>query len=349
MPYAADGTEIFVSSPLPGHTKTLSLADSNHLHLLGHITFGLQRRHSNHAVAAQHVFCQPLHAPALVGTEQWFSRQTLQPIQIPGVHGYYNNDVVFGVIELPEPAETSNGLRPLEQAAQTAYKLLFETLDQYQYPYLWRAWNYMADITQVTHGLERYQQFNAGRQLGFAASARQVTGNVPAACAIGVRSGPLSVAFLAGRSPTVAIENPRQISAYHYPDQYGVLRPTFSRASLATLGQQELFLLSGTASIVGHETVHIGNVQEQTIETLRNIQTVMAQANLASQSPEGYQLRDLQLRAYVRHAQDMDTVRDVLSSQLGDDSQVLYLNADICRHNLDIEIEGIAWKTISPT
>lgn len=205
----------------------------------------------------------------------------------------------------------------------------------------------MPAITAVTHGLERYRQFNAGRQLGFEASARRVTGNVPAACAIGVRTGPLSVAFLAGRTPTVALENPRQVSAYNYPPQYGPLSPTFSRASLAQLHQQELLLLSGTASIVGHETLHTGDAEEQTQEILRNIEAVLAQANAHTRSTAAYTLQELQLRVYVRHAKDGDRIRAIVDQAIGDGQPALYLEADICRPDLDVEIEGIAWHTLS--
>ena len=156
------------------------------------------------------------------------------------------------------------------------------------------------------------------------------------------------MAFLAGRSPTVAIENPRQVSAYHYPAQYGLRSPTFSRASLATLPQQELLLISGTASIVGHETLHQGDVRNQVFETLRNVQALLDQANLRSQADSGYHLHDLNLRVYVRHEKDAALIQALVEESIGSGLQAIYLNADICRKELDVEIEGIAWKTIKP-
>ena len=107
------------------------------------------------------------------------------------------------------------------------------------------------------HGLERYRQFNIGRQDAFLDSHRGATGNVPAASAIGLAGGPLSVAFLAGATPALAVENPRQVSAYLYPADYGPRSPTFSRAVRATLSGQEALFVSGTASIVGHRTVPV--------------------------------------------------------------------------------------------
>lgn len=339
----ADPTEILVScalAPLPAAFPLVAAMP----HILGHMTFGLQRHANDIASVRQHLYAAPLHASDNVHPELWLSKLPTHAWQEPGMQCRANDDLLFGVIEIPEPLHTEDGTRPLEKATQIAYRQLFETLDKHNYKYLWRAWNYMPQITEVTHGLERYQQFNVGRQLGFASSARTVTGNVPAACALGVRSGPLSVAFLAGRSPTLPIENPRQVSAYHYPKQYGPQSPTFSRASLAQLHQQELLLLSGTASIVGHETVHLGDVKNQTLEILTNIQAVLSQANLRSKSPADYRLQDLNMRVYVRHAKDADLIRAVLNERIGTDHQALYLHADICRSDLDVEIEGIAWQ-----
>jgi chorismate lyase / 3-hydroxybenzoate synthase len=346
MQALVDPIELLVASALtpPPVARPLIAATP---HMLGHMTFGLQRRASDIAGMRQHLYAEPLHPSDSVHPELWLTKAPTQAWQASGMQCQASDDVLFGVIEIPEPLHTEDGTHPLEQATQTAYRQLFETLDKYDYTYLWRAWNYMPNITEVTHGLERYQQFNAGRQLGFADSARTATGNVPAACALGVRGGPLSVAFLAGRSPTLPIENPRQVSAYHYPKQYGPQSPTFSRASLAQLHKQELLLLSGTASIVGHETVHVGDVKNQTLEILTNIQAVLSQANLHSKSADGYRLQDLNMRVYVRHAKDADLIRSVLNERIGTDHQALYLHADICRADLDVEIEGIAWQPVA--
>jgi chorismate lyase / 3-hydroxybenzoate synthase len=346
MQESAGSTELLVSCALT------SLPAASHLtaampHMLGHMSFGLQRHASDIAGVRQHLYAEPLHPIDSVRSELWLSKAPTQAWQESRMQCQSNDDVLFGVIEIPEPLHTEDGTRPLEKATQIAYRQLFGTLDKYDYKYLWRAWNYMPHITEVTHGLERYQQFNLGRQQGFASSARTVTGNVPAACALGAHGGPLSVAFLAGRSPTVPIENPRQVSAYHYPKQYGPRSPTFSRASLAQLHQQELLLLSGTASIVGHETVHVGDVKNQTLEILTNIQAVLSQANLHSKSVTGYRLQDLNMRVYVRHAKDADQIRSILNERIGTDHQALYLHADICRADLDVEIEGIAWQPIA--
>ena len=315
---------------------------------LAHITFGLQPSLGNTQGVRQHIYAKPLADTTLNHTELWLGKLPIGILQTPEIRCNYNDDLLFGVIEIPESTDFTPELRPLERATQSAYRQLFEVLEKYDYPYLWRAWNYIPNITGLEDGLERYQQFNAGRQRSFSNAARSVTGNVPAACALGVHTGPLSVAFLAGRSPTIPIENPRQVSAYNYPKQYGLRSPTFSRASLANLHQQELLFISGTASIVGHQTLHLGDVHRQTLETLQNLQAVLDQANLLSQGQAPYRLQDLNLRVYVRYEKDAQLIQNLVNQHIDFGAQAIYIKADICRKDLDVEIEGIAWQTIKP-
>ncbi len=317
---------------------------------MGRVTMGLQRgsKAANRAQPHQHLFA-PLLSNAQANIEElWRSSKPVKLGQAAGVAYRHDGDILMGVIEIDEPQVSAKATaQPLQQASEQAYRQLFEVLDQSGYHHLWRAWNYMANINGVTEGLERYRQFNLGRQQGFMHSKRSVTGNVPAACAIGVAHGPLSVMFLAGREPTEPFENPRQVAAYDYPTEYGPRSPTFSRASLARLRDQELLMLSGTASIVGHESLHTGDVRQQTLETLSNIEAVINAANLRRQAPRAYVLSDFALRIYVRHEHDFPLVQQVLSERLGPENRPPYLQADICRADLAVEIEGLASQRIA--
>ncbi|MDR1994061.1 Rid family hydrolase, partial [Azonexus sp.] len=117
--------------------------------------------------------------------------------------------------------------------------------------------------------------------------------------------------------------------------------PTFSRAALAQLPGQELLFISGTASIVGHETLHIGDVAGQTRETLTNIAALLAAANQQARTTP-YTLGELSLRIYIRHAADYPCVRAIVEEQIGRVSPVIYVQADICRSDLLVEIEALA-------
>jgi len=278
--------------------------------------------------------------------EVWYGTGDLTQGHCGAIHYRHDAEVLFGVVVLPETLfETALEKTPLQQATESAYRQVFTLLESLGYPYLFRFWNYIADINTHSFGLERYRQFNLGRQDAFLAHGREVAGNVPAACALGfgqsAAEGPLTIAFLAGRVAPLSIENPRQISAYQYPQQYGPRSPTFSRASLVKLGQDEVLFISGTASIVGHDTLHPTDVVAQTRETMANIEAVLAQANTLT-SQTHFDLASLHYKVYVRHAEDWTRIRAELERIVGSAINAIYLQAEVCRHDLLLEIEATA-------
>ena len=283
--------------------------------------------------------------------EIWHGRDELIKGCSGAIHYRHDADILFGVVILPEILfETTAGKTPLQQATESAYRQVFSLLETLRYPYLFRFWNYIADINAHSFGLERYCQFNLGRQDAFLAHGREVTGNVPAACALGfgqrgVPQGPLTIAFLAGRVAPLSIENPRQISAYQYPEQYGPRSPTFSRASLVRLGQDEVLFISGTASIVGHDTLHPADVVAQTRETMVNIEAVLGQANRQASHLQ-FNLANLSYKVYIRDASDLGRIRAELTRIIGSPPNAIYLQADICRHDLLLEIEATGGHSV---
>jgi enamine deaminase RidA (YjgF/YER057c/UK114 family) len=264
--------------------------------------------------------------------------------EIEGIAYRRAGGLLFGVVELDE-ADFASAAAPLEAATEEAYRRIFRLMEREGLPHLWRVWNYLAEINRESDGLERYRHFNIGRQEAFLAYHHEASGNVPAACAIGLAGGPLSIAFMAGDQPAVPIENPRQISAYHYPAAYGPRSPTFSRAALAYLPGQEILFVSGTASIVGHQTVHPDDAAGQCAESLANVAAVVEQANALS-CGQPYALENLSYRVYVRHAADFPAIREVLVGRLGAATDVVYLQADICRVDLLVEIEAMASQSL---
>ena len=134
--------------------------------------------------------------------------------------------------------------------------------------------------------------------------------------------------FLAARDAGVQVENPRQVAAYNYPPQYGPKSPSFSRATI----WRDTVFVSGTSSVLGHATVHVGDVEAQLDETVRNIEAVLSRT--------GRTLANVvAAKTYIRNAADYDTI----ARRLADVFPVnLYLEADICRKDLLLEIECIA-------
>ena len=251
----------------------------------------------------------------------------------------YCDGLLFGSLTIDEGQLNVGGAAALQGATMSAYQEIFAVLQSTQYRYLIRVWNYLPDINRETDGDERYRHFNSARQSAFRRSGRSTVGTVPAASALGSPAGsPISIYFLASRQPPTMIENPRQTSAYHYPSKFGTHSPSFSRACvLGDCGGTNLFV-SGTASIVGHETVHAGDVTAQTRETMVNIEALLDEANRVVEA--GYSLERLKYKVYVRRPADLEAIAGVLSESALASTSIVYLQADVCREDLLVEIEA---------
>jgi chorismate lyase / 3-hydroxybenzoate synthase len=248
----------------------------------------------------------------------------------------YCDDLLFGCLTIKEQDPGAHGLL---NATEAAYQDLFAVLGETPHRHLLRIWNYLPEINGMIGNEERYRLFNSARQAAFRSSGRATMGTVPAACALGSPPGsPISIYFLASRWAPKMIENPRQTSAYHYPPKFGKHSPTFSRACLAPAHGGTSLFISGTASIVGHETIHPGDVRAQTRETLANIKALLDEANRLSGSTR-YKFDNLKIKVYVRNPEDLPQIRSELTGALRT-AQPLYVQADVCREDLLVEIEA---------
>ncbi len=270
--------------------------------------------------------------------EIWHSEASLESGQYGAIHYRHSEQLLFGCLNRQEWTEKGD-IPPLQTTTESAYQEIFELLAALGYKTVLRFWNYFPAINLETHGIDRYRQFNIGRQNAFLAHGYDVIGNVPAACTLGSDAGDLSIAFMATRQNVLMIENPRQVSAYHYPTDYGPRSPTFSRAGLVTLGAQTMLFISGTASIVGHQTQHHGDVTAQTRESIKNIDTVVKAARHCVPDAD-FKLSDLCYKGYIRHPEHLSNVRQEMKRYIGNSVQAVYLRADICRADLLVEIEA---------
>ncbi len=254
------------------------------------------------------------------------------------VHHRFCEDLLFGSVTIEERADADSD--SLSRATVSAYGRIFEVLERTAHPHLMRVWNYLPEINRAAGGDERYRHFNSARQEALRASGRPTKIVVPAASALGSPAGsPISIYFLATRTPPKMIENPRQTSAYHYPPKFGSHSPSFSRACVMSESGGTNLFVSGTASIVGYETIHPGDVVAQTRETLANIDALLEEANRVVGAPH-YSLDDLKLKVYVRRPQDLEVIRRALAPRLRPSTSVLFLQADVCREELLVEIEA---------
>ena len=144
------------------------------------------------------------------------------------------------------------------------------------------------------------------------------------------------------------LENPRQTAAYDYAASYSPQSPKFSRAMVLSCGTYTTIFISGTASITHSQTRHPGDAVKQTEETLDNIAALIAEENLARHGLPGLGTSLASLgfaRVYIKRPEDYAAVRAVCEQRLGT-LPTIYAIADICRPELLVEIEGVAFSRL---
>lgn len=266
--------------------------------------------------------------------EVWRSKQTMKTGTIEQVNFKHCDTFIFGSLLLDE-----SEFEDLALTTKVAYQRIHDTLEATGFPALLRMWNTFPRINVKDQELERYRSFCMGRHQALD-SWHFIEEQLPAASAIGSREGKLLIYFVAARQPGVQIENPRQISAFHYPTRYGPKSPSFSRATLKKWGKEQHLYISGTASIVGHETRHIGDPVKQLEETLTNISTIIDQANNMYALP-CTKLSDLDaVRVYIRNPEDTGFILETLQRKFENKCPIQAVHGDICRSDLLLEIEG---------
>lgn len=235
---------------------------------------------------------------------------------------------LFAAVELDEAVHGGPG-----GAAAHAYRALRELVGSRGERHVLRVWNYLGAINHGEGDAERYKQFCEGRAVGMGGFFAE---GFPAATAIGHHdpAGRLQVYLLACDQPGERIENPRQVSAWCYPRQYGRTPPSFARAML--LPARDALAISGTAAVVGHASAHGNDLFAQLEETLTNLEALLARGHLAP----GFDVQS-PLKAYVRRAGDAAAVREFIARRLPG-VPVLLLHGDICRSELLVEIDG--WR-----
>jgi enamine deaminase RidA (YjgF/YER057c/UK114 family) len=226
-----------------------------------------------------------------------------------------------------------------------------------------RTWLYQGGITELERDTQRYQELNRARTDFFRQQEvqrrfvvhRNGSAFYPASTGIGMGGRGLNIACLAlqTRRQDVRLqplENPRQTSAFQYAAQFSPHSPKFSRAMAVVIGDYVTTWISGTASIVNSETVHAGDVERQTEQTIDNIQNLISRDNLERHGLHGagHDLRDLaKIRVYVKRPEDYEKCRAICERRFGR-LPVIYAQADVCRSDLLVEIEGVAFSRLSP-
>ncbi len=222
-----------------------------------------------------------------------------------------------------------------------------------------RTWLYLGGIVDQDGPVQRYKELNRARSdyyQDIAFLANRLPPNAkgpifPASTGIGTEGRGImmsAIALATERRDIVAVplENPRQTSAYDYGTCYSPKSPKFSRAMALSCGNYATIFISGTASITDSETRHLGDAVAQTHETLNNIEALISEQNLQLHGlPElGTTLSGLGLvRVYIKRQADYAGIRAACEQRLGE-LPTIYAGADVCRPDLLVEIEGIAFS-----
>ena len=278
--------------------------------------------------------CAHLAGPA---TESWYAGAIGESADTCGAAWAHGQRYAYCALSVDEAGGD------IESAAACAYQRLLTCVRPSAHPYLLRVWNYFTAINEGQDDDERYRRFCVGR-------ARAVDGMFndppPAATAIGtVRAAgaPARVQLIAlcANTPATALENPRQTPAWRYPREYGPVSPGFSRGALLdTDTATPRLLASGTASIVGHISQHAGDTAAQLRESLGNLAALLDEGQ--QRSGRRFELSGCEsLRVYLRQPRDLAVAQAVIAGSGLSAKRVLYLRGDVCRRELDVEVEGV--------
>lgn len=229
-----------------------------------------------------------------------------------------------------------------------------------------RIWLYQSginknEIASDGNEIERYRElnrartdfFNQQKAIGHLMTSPDGEIEYAASTGIGMASGGLVIGCLALQTDRddvklVPLENPQQTSSFDYAQKFSPKSPKFSRAMAVMLGEYVTTWVSGTASIIDSESVHLGDVAKQTDQTIDNIERLINRENFERHGLKGAgaKLTDLaKVRVYIKRLEDFEKCRAVCRRRFGD-LPMIFAQADICRNELLVEIEGVAFSRI---
>jgi chorismate lyase/3-hydroxybenzoate synthase len=246
----------------------------------------------------------------------------------------------YSVVIVEKEPIGADGLR-----AQTreAYLELLQAVGSTQHTHLVKIWNYFGEINSGNNDSEKYRQFSVGRAEAFRELGIHDE-DAPTGTAIGTENGSgLVLIALASNRNFSRAENPRQVSAFHYPRQYGPSSPKFARGGLVMSDNHKLFLISGTAAVVGHESNFPYNTPLQIDETFKNLGFLCDAISDLDPDESPFELDENSvLRVYLKNPDEYSAVAEKLNKILKrGNSNIAFLNGTICRRELTVEIDGV--------
>jgi chorismate lyase / 3-hydroxybenzoate synthase len=242
----------------------------------------------------------------------------------------------------------------LEERALEAYRLISRHLQMSFARHPVRLWNFIPGILEPLDDLpQRYMAFNAGRYRAcqeWGGGSGSFPTLLAAASGVGHGGEQLLVHCLASPLYGTPVENPNQISSYHYSSRYGAFPPCFARATRVAMegGRRMALLVAGTASVRGEDSVHAGDFHAQAEQTLQNLSALVTAAMQGMDGAEAdHGCRDplglfRSLRVYHPREEHRPAVRRLIQEWFPTVQEVELLRTDLCRSELLVEIEGVA-------
>ncbi len=236
-----------------------------------------------------------------------------------------SGDFLFVSVSLNEK-ECEN----LQEATKFAYLELLEVIQSSQQQNLIRFWNYLPEINHGLGDNENYKLFCTGRLKAFE-SVGICDEEFPAATAVGHITSGMTIYAISSVHKGEHHANAQQQNAYQYPRQYGISSPSFARATSLKYPNGNFLFISGTASIIGHETLHEGDLPAQLQTTKENIFFLLNQT--------GYHKDSIQtMKVYLRTQSCFEESKKSLDQDFPK-AEKIYTIADICRSDLLVEVE----------
>lgn len=222
-----------------------------------------------------------------------------------------------------------------------------------------RTWLYLGDIVGPEGETQRYKELNRARtdyydDIPFCQGKLPgcIKGSVfPASTGIGTNNGDVVMSCIAISTDRkdlklIPLENPFQTSACDYAAEYSPKSPKFARAMALSCGECATIFVSGTASITDSESRHLDDAAAQTHQTLDNIEALISARNFEGHGTPGLgaTLDDLALvRVYIKRQEDYAQTRAACEARFGE-VPTIYAIADVCRPELLVEIEAVAFS-----
>jgi len=240
-------------------------------------------------------------------------------------------------------------------AAMNAFNNMRSILEYEQMSFnnIIRQWNFIGSILEFKNDNQNYQIFNKVRSDNYL--KYRTVHSFPAATGVGMKFGGVFLDFFAVKSDNnlklIAIDNPDQIRPYDYSQK--VLKgqpaegekinqpPQFERAVYLVNNTGSALYVSGTASIIGQDTIGIGDIVRQTEITIENIGKLSDSERIGhlTGNKDFCSANLILLRVYIKNQSDFAKVKSICLEHFPD-IPIVFIEADICRDNLLVEIEA---------